>query len=74
MVSAIYALENNLVGRSSIAKINLVSVSNMKNNLMVSAGVLKINLESKGLKSFDMFALALTVFKILKFQNVYLEK
>ena len=50
-VDAICNLENNLVRRESIAKINLVSDSNIeKNNLVAAAGIPKIDPESKGLR------------------------
>ena len=48
-VAAICDLENNLVERGSIKKINLVSGNNMeKNDFVAAARVPKINLESKG--------------------------
>ena len=47
---AICKCENNLVGRGSRAKLNLVSGSNMeRNNLIADAGITKLNLETKGL-------------------------
>ena len=51
-------LENNLVEKGSIAKINLVLGCSMeKNNLVSEAGIPKINLESKGVKTYKKVSL-----------------